>query len=228
MQTRVFPLSAPLRYVGFVCVAIIAATYAFGNLPTVSMISQGWLRGARITALGSERSVAQFNPAAPSLAATAVDPNPTMLALASYVAQPERKGKPILFYGRLWALGPIIGVYKRDFLNDNFIYADERGERERGFLEANAQALVLMNAPDYERIWGIRPDSVFDRGEYGMPPSLVKRIASKVSSVHYDAAPLESRLNAARWRKTVGEYVRAHFDSVAAFGSIIVLQRSAR
>ncbi|MGH7709972.1 MAG: hypothetical protein ACREOG_01735, partial [Gemmatimonadaceae bacterium] len=225
VNTRVLAMPPRVRRLGMLCIATIGATYAFGNLPTISMIARGWVRGGRDVISGQKRSELTFAPAAPSLIAMSTARNPAFVALASHVAEPERRGKPVLFYGRLWALGPIIGVYKRDHLNDDFIYSDARGQRERTFLEANPDALVLMNVPAYERLWGIRPDSVFDRSEYGMPPSLVKRVASKLSSVHYDAAPLESRLHAMRWRRTVGDYVRAHFDSVAAFGSIIVLQR---
>ena len=226
LNARLFAPSVRIRHLGMVSAAVIGATYGFGNLPTVSMIARGWVRGARDVTSGQVRGqTARFDPVAPSSLLKATNPSPSLVGLARYVSEPERRGKPVFFYGRRWALGPIIGVYKEDFLNDNFIYSDARGERARGFLVNNSEALVLMNRPDYERLWGIRPDTAFDVGEYGMAPSLVKRVASKVSSVHYDAAPLEARVHAARWRRTVGNYVRANYDSIAAFGSVMVLRR---
>ena len=53
-----------------------------------------------------------------------------------------------------------------------------------------------------------------------------KWVASWLSSVHFAATQVEDPLREERWRRLVGEYIKAHYSPVARFGAFVVLTRS--
>jgi hypothetical protein len=212
---------------GRVATVTVAATSAFGMLPTVSGVASGWLAGARAAWHHTPSLQVPFVPAAPALMLEHVEQDSATVALAAWLAAPARRNRPVLFYDRLWNVGLVIGVYKQDFLNDKFMYGAARGARERAFLDAHPDALVVIDRPSLERIRGVRPPSSFDESEHGQPASLVKAWAARVSSVHFDAVPVETRIHDVLWRRALGDDLRTRYDSTWGAGSVVVLERSA-
>lgn len=206
-------------------VAVTALTYAFGLLPAASYLAQGWLRGLEVTL--SQKPVLElpFETRAPIIETWRADPNPEILDLAEYLADPGRRSRPVLFYASAWALGKHVGVYKQDFVNDDFLYAEERGELVRTFLEQNLDALVIIQRPSYQRLYGLaNPDAVPEHRER-FRPSMAKSIASWLSTVHYREVAVETVLKEQRWRRTVGAWLAERYWPIAEFGDYLVLSR---
>jgi len=221
-------LDTRTRRVAMGLVALITATWLIGNAPSAAYLAESWIRGARA---GSAPMVARSTlpSQAPALELERRAPAADRLALAEFLASPPWRGRTVLFYHRLWYVGAMVGVYRRDHLNDDYIYDDRRGLALRDLLAASpeggerAGALVVIERASYERLYGLRPDTAYEAYEYGLPPSPVKQIAAWTSSVHFRAVYLEERLHDQRWRRDVGQYIRPGYDSVAAFGRMVVL-----
>jgi hypothetical protein len=227
-----FPMHAPrlgppsrVARVGRATVALAAATYAFGMLPTVKAVADGWMAGARATLSGTPTLHLAFVPAAPALMRERVAQDSATVAVATWLADPIRRNRPVLFAGRLWSVGLTVGVYKRDFLNDKFIYGDERAARERKFLEANRDVLVIIDRSLYDRIRADRPDTAFATWDDERSNTLVKRLAQRLSSVHFDDVLVEDHLHDLKWQRALGDDLRAQFDSVWGVDPVVVLAR---
>lgn len=207
---------------------LLAATYLFGLLPTGSFFLSGWARGLRDVAASrptsdSRTAAARLGTRAPLLEPERSHPDPELLDLARYLAAAERVDRPVFFYATTFSLGIRIGVPKRDFLNDDFLYSERRGERARRFLEARPRALVLADRHVYERLFGLRPpDSLPDvRRRFEMTPA--KRAATWLSTNHYGQILLEARLKERRWRATAGRRVLRCYERQETFGDVVVL-----
>lgn len=222
---RRFAFSARGGMLARALLGVVAATYAFGLLPSLSFDGASWVHGAA-RAFGASRphpAAAAPPTPAPVLGLPLRDSSSSEYKLASLLARPEWFRRPIVFYSDTWALPKEIGRYKTDPLNDDFLYSDERGLRFRRFLEARPNALVLINRRVFDRLFGLADPNVFPEYLEHFKPTAAKRIASWLSTTHYHGLEIEARLNDERWRRTVGETLRSRYHAVAEVGGVVVL-----
>lgn len=199
---------------------VAVATYAIGILPSASWVARGWTTGARATITRDFVLMAPPATAAPALEFEGIRPDSAQIALARYFATDERIDVPVLFYSTTWAVGKQIGVVKRDYLNDDFMYSDERGLTARRFLDENPEAYVIMRAVAWDRLNGRGdPDAV----ERPIPGTLTKEIAQRLSSPHFDQMEEEARLREGRWDRLVGGAIVDRHEVAASFGEFVVL-----
>ena len=224
--TSLFAYSARVQHMAVALLVIVAATYLLGLMPTGSFYARGWFNGLRDT-IAPEHSiqVSMMKTRAPTILTEKSRPNPDALRLGGYLAETAQFKRPVLFYGDLWALGPHVGVYKTDFINDDFLYSEERGHKVKAFLQARHEAIVLMRRPAYERLFGLADPRRYPEFLLRYTPSITKRLASWLSTVHYEGVEREFLGKEQRWTRTVGNYVRQHYTLATEFGDIIVLMR---
>jgi hypothetical protein len=206
--------------------AVIAFTYAFGLLPSVSFLARGWWRGLTDDRLAQTWDIPAPHTAAPVLSIERRPPEAVSRRLAAFFSDPQRFGRPVVFYADTWPLPKFIGVFKADFINDDFLYGDERGERVRSFLATNPDALVVMSEEVYDRLFGLADTTAFPEHLRRFRPTPAKRIARWLSTVHYDALDAELAVKDARWRRTVGVYMRDRFRVTGRIESFVILEQS--
>jgi hypothetical protein len=208
-----------------ILIAIFISTGLLGVLPTVSHVGQGWLRGAKDALSGVPTSkLCPPDTAAPCIESERSHARPDVIEVARYLADPSRRSRRTLFYGRLWAMSSRVGVYKQDALNDAFIYDDRRGEAVARWLLEKPDAIVVIATPWYERL--VAPPGQDSLGrESPMQPSAVKTMAQWLSSDHFRGMLIEWPLGELRWRRTVGVAVRSDFVKAQTFGDLTVLTR---
>lgn len=209
---------------------LAGTTYLFGLLPNGSHVARGWWRGLVDTAVAPIPPGAALDipigcclTRAPTIELERSHPRPEILQLADYLAQPDRANAPVLFYGDLWSLGVNIGVYKTDLINDDFLYSDERGLALRQFLIDRPTALVIIRRPLYDRLYGLADPHSFPEMAERFSPTLAKQLGGWLSTIHYHGVEMEQGVREQRWTRTVGVYVRDHYQSVAEFGDMLVL-----
>ena len=211
--------------VGAALIGVLAGTNLLGNAPIAAYMAQGWYRGLR--------DVADARPTLPGACARETEapcienersrPRADVVALGAYLAEPAQRGRRVLLYGELWAFGERLGVYKRDHLNDDFIYDDARGIAAGEWLAQRPDGMVIMARPWYERLVAPPGDSVGRTTPF--QPSLAKSAGEWLSSVHYRGVVVERPLVELRWRRTVGARVRADYRLERTFGDLVVLTR---
>ncbi|MEP6572546.1 MAG: hypothetical protein ABJD11_07610 [Gemmatimonadota bacterium] len=227
LQRALVPDSRTLRRLIMALVMIAALSYTVGQAPLGSFYLRGLARGARDVLSGRRRDVTAAVPArAASIGPERTHPNPEALHLQAYLADSARRQWPVFFYSDMWALGPQIGVYKTDHLNDNFIYSDARGRALRTWLEERPSAVVVIDSLAYQRLYGLAPILPPERSRDYLRPTRMKSIVSWLASVHYRGAAIEYQLRERRWSEAVGDYVRARFHPIASFGNMVVLGRA--
>lgn len=222
-----FALEPGARKLARAALALVAATALIGILPIGSHVARGWLAGAVDVVTGRPAGV-EDPPRlrAASLALENTHPDAASLELGAWLAEDARAARPVVFYGLAWSMGKQVGVPKSDFLNDEFIYSDERALGLRRFLEERPAALVVMHRFQYERLFGLSPPDRFPELDFMVRPTPLKRIARWTTSVHYDGVPLEVRARDARLARSAGALLVERFAETARFGDWVVLERA--
>jgi len=223
-----FRLGSSGRRVAVVAAVVASLCTLVGNLPGGSYLAQGEIAGLRAWIQATPRG-----PAADTRTRTytimdeQIDPDAPWQELASFLAQPQRSDRPVYFYGRLYALDKIVGVEKRQYMNDDFMYSDERGEGERRFLEDNPTALVLISEGQWRRVRDPASGDPVEEYAAFLEPTATKRLVGVLSSVHFRGVPAELSAREERWTRTVGRYlIEAGYRSIAQFDDIQVLART--
>ena len=205
--------------------ALVAATYLFGLLPSLRFVGAAWARGAAVNfgaAVPRAMAVVPITPA-PVLDLPLTDSGSLAYKLAWLLACPEWLERPVVFYAGTWRLAKRIGRYKIDPLNDDFIYSNERGLRFRRFLEARPDALVLIDRRVFNRLFDLADRNTFPEYFERFHPTTAKRIAGWLSSTHYHGLAIEAKQKDERWRGTVGQLLLSRYREVAHVGRIVVL-----
>lgn len=223
-ERRLFASSALGRQGALLGIATLAATATLALVPIGRIVAEGWLRGARDTLAGRERSQA------PETEAVALEwertrPNPGVIELGAHLSGEGLRGRPVLFYDSMWSLGKQIGVPKRDPLNDNFVYSEELAEGQAHFLRDHPDALVVIRDSQWDRLR--RPGGVSAATDFGprFLESDLMRWINRLSSVHYAYVPDEMLAREERFERTVGRVVLAEFEELARVGPRVVLSR---
>lgn len=220
---RVFALSARMRQIAGTLIVVQMVTYGLGLLPPADYMLSGWLRGARDVVSGRalEHGVVMRQE---TIEPERSEPDTALLALGTYLAQPEQSEKPVVPYSTAWDIDKRAGFRKVTYPTDDFLLSDSMGEDVRRYLEARHDAIVVMRADQYERLLGaqrgeeLRPGPLFQ-------PSVTKRLLGWLSTTEYVEAEAEHLQKERRWARTVGWYLIRHFVIVRRFDQLLVLER---
>lgn len=221
-----FAWSAKEGRVATMLLAAFALTYALGNAPTAAYAGAGLARGAKDVLAGvpPDRGACAPARAAPCIESERSSGREEFKALGAWLAEPAQRGRRLMLYGELWGIGPRIGAYKRDHLNDDFIYDDARGLRAGQWLTEVPDALVAIDSGWYARLFA-PPGADTIGATAPFTPSIVKSASVWLASVHYRGVVVERPLAELRWRRTVGATVRREFAFDRRFGKLVVLRR---
>ncbi len=226
LPRRAFAWSVKEGRVATMLLAAFVMTYALGNAPTAAYAGAGLARGAQDVLAGvpPDRDACAPARAAPCIESERSSGREEFEALGAYLAEPTQRGRRVMLYGELWGIGPRIGVYKRDHLNDDFIYDDARGIRAGQWIAEVPDGLVAIDSGWYARL--VAPaggDTIGATAPF--TPSLVKSASVWLASVHYRGVVVERPLAELRWRRTAGVTVRREFVLDRRFGKFVVLRR---
>ena len=207
-------------------IVVMAVSYSAGLIPTGRAWAKGLLRGMRDWALSRGSDV----PSNMFARGPSIEPERSygltgIPRLAGYLAEPVRSRRQVVFYGPLWSLDKHIGVYQQVYATTELLLSEEVGHRIRDFLERRPDALVLIDHSAYGRLFGSHPDETPQRRAYFGGDTTEKRILGWLSSIHFEAVQLEFQAQQARWDRTVGCFLRSHYERSAGFGAVIVLAR---
>jgi len=118
-----------------------------------------------------------------------------------------------------------VGVPASVYPPDDFLLSEQAGLGIRELLERRPDAIVVMGARSYRRLWRLSdPEASADhlRG----PTSRTKMIAGWLSTVHFAALVAEAEIKEGRWERTIGTYLRARYTPVREFGQMVVFERA--
>jgi hypothetical protein len=148
-------------------------------------------------------------------------PDADLLALGRYLRSNEFENRPVLFYGRAWAISARIGVCPAHYKLDDLMYT-EFSVREADYLNQHPETLVVMHRDEFGYVFGDRDDTS-RHSRLALTPT--KQLGRWLSTVHYDSAETEARLQDEARARLTGDYVHAEYEPAATFGAYIVLAR---
>lgn len=184
-------------------IAIAAVTFVAGIAPMASLHAVSLTRGVR-DAVGGR-------PLRPPL-------GDDLHALAAFLTDPD--DRPVLFYGRAWALSSRLGVCPAHYKLDDLMYSEFlRPEAE--YLASHPETRVVIRRDEFAALAGGGDGR--EPGRLALTP--MKRIGRWLSTVHYDAADTEARLQNEARRRLTGDYLQRTYEPAAAFGEYLVLKR---
>jgi hypothetical protein len=161
----------------------------------------------------------------PSIEFERSHPDPDVVATAAYVATGGRQGRPVFFYGRTWSYDKRIGIVKATYPNDDFLLEESWGDNYRHRLEERPDALIIIETNEFQRLFGLtdRRENTGPRDYY--EATFMKNLSGWLSTVHYQATPLELKVKERRWEETIGAFVQKHYTALHQFGFFTVLER---
>jgi hypothetical protein len=213
-----------------VCLLVgVAVTRFIGLAPSGSFVAAGLAQGLRDTVLLDDRQGRAPDPETP---AAAIEfernrPDPDLRDLSRYLAQPGTRDRPVVFYGQLdGILGKRVGVVETIHATDSLLFGEIDGPEVVTLLR-NGAGVVVMERAGYERLFGLRTPADWQAARCRQD-SAAKGVLGWLSSGHYAALEAECRLVAARWDRTVGDFVRAANYQARDFGAFILMEPGER
>jgi hypothetical protein len=211
---------ATQRRIAFGLAAVAAATLTVGIAPMLSLHAASYVRGASDTLAG--RPLRSGSPVVDrGFEGERSHPDADLLALGRYLRSNEFENRPVLFYGRAWAISARIGVCPTHYKLDDLMYT-EFSVRETDYLNQHPETLVVMHRDEFGYVFGDRDDTS-RHSRLVLTPT--KQLGRWLSTVHYDSAETEARLQDEARARLTGDYVHAEYEPAATFGAYIVLAR---
>jgi hypothetical protein len=219
LPAAVMALSPAARRLAFGLAIVASATVLVGIAPTGSLYATSYVRGFMDTVVAEPRPIREGATRSRAIERERSHPRTEFVALGRYLAEPQRVNQPVLFYGRAWNIPVRVGVCPADYKLDDLLYSEFR-QPEAVYLRAHPDALVVMRGDDYRRLYGlIDPDT--PHSSTVLTP--VKQLGRWLSTVHYDAAETEARLQDETRARLTGAYIRSRYAATAGFGDYVVL-----
>lgn len=226
LPKSLFPVGRRARRLAVLLLAIAALTRLLGLAPTGAFVAEGWAKGAQdvLTGLPPTGARQELSTRAPSVLEERSHASPGLIAMAEHLAAPDRRERPVFFYLDRWWLGIHLGIPKTDYSSDDFMYS-ESVSSSREFLARRPDALVVMDQQVFRKLYDL-PGATTPSLGLVEQPSLVKDVASRLSSVHFRGVEIESELKFRLWKERVGDYIREHYDHPTRFEGNVVLSRA--
>ena len=212
-------IGMPQRRVASALVVVASVTYLVGIAPTGSLYAVSYVRGFQDMFRAGQPVVGAVT-RVPSIEFERSEPRSEFVSMGSYLAQPERASRPVLFYGRAWPVPLQVGVCAGDYKLDDLMYTEFR-RPESSYLRKHPEALVVMPRDDYESLYSLRDSA---EPVVRMPLTPTKQLGRWLSTVHYDGAAREGRLQDEARERLTGNYVRSRYKLAARFGDYVVLE----
>lgn len=209
----------PGQYRGaFALAATASVTMLVGNAPMGSRYAVGYVDGLIDTLTAVPRGTDDGTTRVRSIEFERTHPRADLVALGRYLAAPGRSHQPVLFYGRAWDISPRVGVRPEDYKMDDLLYT-EFSQPDSNYLRKHKDALVVIQSPDYQRLYGLDPNT--PRTSIELTP--VKQLGRWLSTPHYDSLDTEARLLDETRDRLTGAYVRSNYVFAARFDEYVVL-----
>ena len=189
-----------------------------GNAPMGSRYAVGYVDGLIDTLTAVPRGTDDGTTRVRSIEFERTHPRADLVALGRYLAAPGRSHQPVLFYGRAWDISPRVGVRPEDYKMDDLLYT-EFSQPDSNYLRKHKDALVVIQSPDYQRLYGLDPNT--PRTSIELTP--VKQLGRWLSTPHYDSLDTEARLLDETRDRLTGAYVRSNYVFAARFDEYVVL-----
>lgn len=228
LPRRYLALAQPLRVAGVALVALLAATYAFGELRIARLTFYEGTFGGLTAWAGQDRQPCTLAaaPVLPAMVCQNGAPDADYVALTARLAAPDLRGRPVFVYGGPSMLPAITGTRRAGYLTDEFIYGDTRASQVQASLAASPDVLVAMTQDNFD--WLAKgPDAPLPKAAFVMSGSpAMRHILGLVSSVHHSQLQAERDAQTGRWRTLIGNWVIANYHPRVTIGRIVILERN--
>lgn len=227
LPSRFLRLDRTTRVAAVALVALITVTYSYGQ----SRIARYTFRESLVAGfsgwIGGDRAPCDLaaEPVLPALVCDNGDPNDDLVALASGLASPPWKGRPVFLYYDSAALAAMVGVKRTGYLTDTFIYGDRRAIAARDGLDSVPEALVIMDTRTWDWL-NEGPDAAVPEPIFHLSgPRSVRRRLEVLSSAHYHGMLDDSAAQVRRWREYIGNWIVSAYEPAFRADGKIVLRR---
>ncbi|MGQ0734412.1 MAG: hypothetical protein ACT4QD_12235 [Acidobacteriota bacterium] len=209
------------RGLAFSLVVLASATFLVGIAPMGSLYVTSYIRGLADTIAARPTGSAQTRVLGKGLEGERSHPDEELVALGIQLQSAEYRSRPALFYGRAWTLSSRIGICPAHYKLDDLMYT-ELTRPEAAYLEDYPDTVVVMRRDEFSWLYGPR-DETNVHASLTLTP--VKQLGRWLSTVHYDAADTEARLQNETRARLTGAYIRAAYEPAKVFGDYVLLSR---
>jgi hypothetical protein len=206
---------------------VMVAATALGWAPSARGYLAVWLEGAYATLTRPSPTPARMarSPRAPMIELERSRPDPSFLQLASYLATPEKRHRPVYCYNEAWWLYMRVGVFSTVYPSDVVVLTDSEAVQYGELLRTRPETIVVMLRPEYERLFGISASDGHEASSRQRIEQLGRQVLGRLSSVHFEQVQTERAAVARRVDRTIGIEIRRGWRPVQSFGDLMVLER---
>ena len=200
--------------VGLVVIASLAQ--AFGHLPLGRWVYFSSLRGALHEVRGTPK-VAESHPSMIGIHRERSLAQTQIVEMQARLRDPDLQGRPVIFYGSVWAMGPSVATCPSGYSFYDILYSDDLAPLRETAL-ATTDMLVVIKAQDFadlavpvaKQAKAVRPDGVHG-------------LAQLISSPHFSQSEIEDGIEFDLWKSKLGDDLLAHFTILDRVGNLLIL-----
>ena len=201
-------------------ILVAATTRTIGLMPTGSAMVAGLLRGAQ-DVLQGKPAEGTVNTRTYCLQSERTHHDPDHVELGELLNSPPLKNRPVVFYGGVWWLGIRAGVCPGGYASYDVMYADSYRPL-RDYVHANRDALVVMDVSTYQQLY----ENALPEAQVA-ETSMTKRLASWLSSIHYQQKQAEKEIKFELWKQNLGAFLIMNHRPLYRTEKFVVLEQAA-
>ncbi len=218
-QKNIFTVKRSTQSMIVIVIAVASLTRLFGLLPTASYFGEGLILGAKNVLLEQGAGQSKVTARTYSVQSELVQPDIDTVSLANYLARPVRADRPVIFYSKLWRLAIHAGVCSAGYSFYKSMYTDGYKPMTE-YLQGHHNTLVVVD----EKAYGYLYENLQPRTAPA-ELSIVKKLASWLSSVHYQQKFDAKAVTREIWKRNLGDYLVENYQRAEQFGELIILER---
>lgn len=219
-EKRLLAADPMLRRCSIAALAIASISHTVGHIPQGRWVMLGLARGVLHEVQSRPLADVPADARAGVLAERAVS-KPAVEALASRLAAPDLKSRPVLFYGRMWGWAVETGACPAGYAFYDLLYTNKRAPLS-SLKDTTPDVLIALHQKDAEVLIEGAPQ----KPEKPLVLKGAQRLIRLIASPHYDQSYLESDIETQMWTNALGSTLATEYRVIDQVGEIVLLEKN--
>lgn len=218
-RLRLLDIGVIAKRIAIAAICVASVAQVIGHIPLGGWILSSSLKGTR-QEIKNRPLVGPFPSPEPSIHSERSYSQRHILELAARFTEPDLVSRPAVFYSSTWDRAMPIGVCPVGYSFYDILYADEMSPLADTAMKMD-DLVVVIKDNDYDLLTS---GSELIVGDFEL--SSLRKLALRVSSVHFYQSTLEQQIEFDIWKQHLGSYLVDNFQVLDRIADVVVLEKS--